>query len=63
MQEAVMDLNLLFHRHQVSIMRSAAAACPEARLAHRGLAVGYAERIALLQGESGVLSPFSGSQR
>lgn len=48
-----MDLNLLFHRHQVSVMQAAAAACPEARIAHEGLAAGYAARIATIRLESG----------
>mgnify|MGYP003577264370 CR=1 FL=1 len=46
-----MDLNQLFHRQQVSLMRASAAACPEARIAHQGLAAGYAARIETLRGE------------
>ena len=42
-------LNFLLHRHQISLMREAAAAGPEARAAHRGLAAGYARRIGDLQ--------------
>ena len=52
-----MNLNELFHRHQVSVMRAAAAASPEARLAHRGLAAGYAALIADLQRNLGVADP------
>jgi hypothetical protein len=45
-----MDLNELLYRQQISLMRAASAACSEARLAHRALARGYAERIARLCG-------------
>lgn len=48
-----MDLNYLFHRHQVSLMRAVSAAGPEARSAHRGLAVAYAGRIRSMQHDSG----------
>lgn len=44
-----MDLNDLLHRHQLSLMRSAAAACTPSRLAHLGLARGYARQIDSLQ--------------
>ena len=44
-----MDLNYLLSRHQISIMRAEAASCREARLSHRGLANGYADRIRELQ--------------
>ncbi|WP_200957887.1 hypothetical protein [Sphingomonas sp. Root710] len=44
-----MDLNDLLHRHQVSLMRSAAAVCAPSRLAHLGLAKGYARQIDSLQ--------------
>jgi hypothetical protein len=40
-----MDMNYLLSRHQVSMMRADAAACPEARIAHRALARAYADRI------------------
>lgn len=40
-----MDLNYLLSRHQISLMRADSAACPEAAIAHRGLAQGYAVRI------------------
>lgn len=48
-----MDLNYLFHRHQVSLMREDAAAGPEARLAHRGLVSGYAAQIRSFQTDVG----------
>ena len=41
-----MDLNYLTQRHRVSLAASIAATTPEARIAHRGLASGYAGRIA-----------------
>lgn len=44
-----MDLNYLFHRHQVALMRADAAACSSSRHSHLGLARGYAERIRTLQ--------------
>lgn len=40
-----MPLNYLLHRHQISLMRAATGATPEARAAHRGLADGYARRV------------------
>jgi len=40
-----MDLNYLFHRHQLSLMRAKAAIGVEARRAHQALAEGYARRI------------------
>lgn len=54
-----MDLNYLLSRHQVSLMRAAAAACSEARHSHQGLARSYAERIRLLRERLGAGStPF-----
>ena len=44
-----MDLNDLFSRHQLSLVRAGSAASVEARHAHRGLAHGYAGRIASFQ--------------
>ena len=41
-----MDFNYLYHRHQVALFMAANAACGPSRLAHRGLADGYASRIA-----------------
>ena len=41
-----MDLNYLYHRHQVSLFRADDAASPGARRAHQGLADGYAGLIA-----------------
>jgi hypothetical protein len=40
------DLNYLYHRHQVSLFMAEHAACDGARRAHRELADGYAARIA-----------------
>lgn len=40
-----MDLNYLYHRHQLSLMRADAAACASSRAAHHELARGYARRI------------------
>jgi hypothetical protein len=40
-----MDLNYLFSRHQVSLMRAEAATCSPSRLAHLGMATAYAGRI------------------
>jgi hypothetical protein len=48
-----MDLNYLLSRHQISLMQADAAACSEARIAHRGRAGHYAERIRELQSELG----------
>jgi hypothetical protein len=41
-----MDLNYLYHRHQVSLFMAENAAGEESRRAHRALADGYAARIA-----------------
>ena len=40
-----MDLNYLYHRHQVSLFMSENAACAPSRAAHLGIAEGYASRI------------------
>lgn len=40
-----MDLNYLYHRHQVSLFMADNAASQQARRVHRELAVGYAKRI------------------
>lgn len=40
-----MDLNYLFHRHQVSLMRAGEATSVEARIAHEALARCYAVMI------------------
>ncbi|WP_185206634.1 hypothetical protein [Sphingomonas sp. NBWT7] len=55
-----MDLNQLFARHQISLMRTRAAESPEARHAHAGLTRGYAARIATLQADTGATSPLAG---
>ena len=44
-----MDLNYLLSRHQVALMRADNALCSEAKVAHRGMASEYAERIRVLQ--------------
>jgi hypothetical protein len=40
-----MDLNYLFYRQQMSLLRARSASSPEGRAAHEGLARGYTERI------------------
>ena len=40
-----MDLNYLYHRHQVSLFNADNAACEESRLAHLSLVAAYAARI------------------
>ncbi|MCP3732966.1 hypothetical protein M9978_21350 [Sphingomonas sp. MG17] len=44
-----MDLNQLLYRHQISLMSASAASCPEARIAHHGMATLYAGRIDALR--------------
>lgn len=44
-----MDLNYLYFRHKISLMRAAAATNQPARLAHKALAALYAARIADLE--------------
>lgn len=46
-----MDLNYLFARQQISLMKAGAAHCIEARRAHMGLAGLYARRIDHLRSE------------
>lgn len=41
-----MDLNALYHRHQVSLFNADNAACEQSRLAHLGLVAAYAAKIA-----------------
>ena len=41
-----MDMNYLYGRQQIELMRAAHAACPEARSAHQGLAEAYGWKIA-----------------
>lgn len=41
-----MDLNYLYHRVAVSLMRSQAANCDQVREAHAKMARGYQDRIA-----------------
>jgi hypothetical protein len=52
-----MDLNYLLSRQQISLMRADAAASPEARVAHRSLARGYADRIRTVQVALGLSQP------
>ena len=40
-----MDINELLHREQMSLANAANAACEPSRLAHEGLARGYATRL------------------
>lgn len=44
-----MDFNYLYHRQGVERMRAAAAATPEARRAHQGLAENFGDRIESLR--------------
>ncbi|WP_186728888.1 hypothetical protein [Sphingomonas panacisoli] len=53
-----MDLNYLFHRHQVSIMRAEAATCASSRSSHNSLARAYAQRIRVMQDNLEVAEPF-----
>lgn len=39
------DLNYLFHREQVELLRAQEAPCMSGRIAHMALAQGYARRI------------------
>ena len=41
-----MDLNYLYHRHQVALFMADNASCEQAGRAHRGMAERYARRIA-----------------
>ncbi|ONF97109.1 hypothetical protein [Sphingomonas jeddahensis] len=47
-----MDLNELFFRHQVCVERAAMASSVEAKVAHWGLASGYARRISDLRADN-----------
>lgn len=40
-----MDLNYLYHRHQVSLFNAENAACEESRRAHLSLVARYGEKI------------------
>jgi hypothetical protein len=40
-----MDLNHLYHRHQVSLFNADNASCEESRLAHLSLVANYAAKI------------------
>ncbi|WP_145118613.1 hypothetical protein [Sphingomonas sp. ABOLG] len=52
----MMDLNELYFRHQLSVVRATSAPTFEARHAHRGLAAGYARRIAALQSGDAIVA-------
>ncbi|MDF0541992.1 hypothetical protein PX699_06540 [Sphingobium sp. H39-3-25] len=39
------DLNYLLHREQEELLRAQLSSCQSARMAHAGLASGYAQRI------------------
>jgi hypothetical protein len=51
-----MDLNHLYHRRGVSLIRAEYARCEQSRSAHRDLAGTYAARIAQLVRGSGPLA-------
>jgi hypothetical protein len=55
-----MDLNQLFHFHQLSIMQAASTHSCEERSAYRQSAAHYAGCIAALQADLGAISPFRG---
>ena len=40
-----MDLNYLYHRHQVSLFNADNASCEDSRRAHLGLVAAYAAKI------------------
>jgi hypothetical protein len=40
-----MDLNELYHRQQIELMRADGATCDRSRLAHQGLADIYGRRV------------------
>lgn len=52
-----MDMNELYHVHQISITQAANAASIEARISHAGRASGYAALIAKRQLSFGVIHP------
>ena len=54
-----MDLNDLFARHQLSLVRAGEASSADARAAHRGLATGYADRIRTFQQAIGAGFPLA----
>lgn len=51
----VQDLNYLYMRHQVSLMRAGAANCAPSRVSHNLLARAYGRRIDVLRAEIGAL--------
>lgn len=48
-----MDLNYLYHRHQVSLAAASATLSVEARASHRGLVAAYLASIAQLRAGTG----------
>lgn len=55
-----MDLNLLLHRHQLSLMLQERAANDEERRAYRQFARDYSVRIQMTRTESGALNAVCG---
>lgn len=51
-----MDLNYLYHRHQVAVSAASSAKSLEARASHRGLAAAYAADIAFARATTGGLA-------
>lgn len=51
-----MDLNLLLHRHQLSLMRLDCAATAEERRSHEQFAHDYSERIRVVRSQLGATS-------
>lgn len=49
------DLNYLYMRLQVSLMRADAASCSSSRVSHSALARAYARRIDAVRAEAGAL--------
>lgn len=51
-----MDLNQLYHRHQLLLMRASSASSKDARMNHKSEAAGIARRIKALQNALGALA-------
>ena len=49
-----MDLNYLYHRHQVSLFMSENAECEASRVAHRDMAIAYASLISAAKRDGGL---------
>jgi hypothetical protein len=54
------DLNLLLHRHQLSLMRLDRAATAEERLSHERFVHDYAEKIRVVRSRLGATSAHRG---